>query len=101
MLLKENNDDCKDIAINCNALHSLPINSSIYDFLQSYDDSDDLDSNAANAEIINSFANHGSLELGPAPSATGPYPNEENAHVMESFTYVNPSHSDELNENKN
>ena len=91
--MKANNDHCKDAEIDYQVLSNLPTNGLTFDSLRTYtnEDNDDFEDNEAD---------EGGLEPGPAQGATGPCPNEENIHVTESFACANPSHSDEINQDK-
>ena len=75
--MKQNNDNCKDVGIDHNVLHNLPINISIFNSLRPCDYVSNV--NVNDTKSINSFADDESLELGPAPSTTGLHPNREYA----------------------
>ena len=77
--MKSNNKHYQDIIIDYDALNLLSSDGSIFNDLHTYD----VDNNMHEEE--------GGLEDGPVQSnASGPYPDEENAHVTNAYAYVNP-----------
>ena len=85
--LKNNNRHHTDITIDCDALDYLPVDGSACNQLRSCSlDDDDSDEDGALAD-------------GPNQSnATGPLPDEENAHVSQSHVHVNPLLQAETND---